>query len=64
MSNLGSKNKSPLPSINIVSEPPKAQEQASITTMTFSGPVPPPNILTQYEQMVPGIAKKFLEAPH
>ena len=34
----------------------------SIAT-TFSGPIPPPSFLEQYELLVPGIAKRFLEEP-
>ncbi len=30
----------------------------------FSGPIPPPSFLLEYEKLVPGIAKKFLEGPH
>ncbi len=29
----------------------------------FSGPIPPPEFLKQYEFLVPGIAKRFLEEP-
>jgi uncharacterized membrane protein len=33
-------------------------------TSMYSGPIPPPEYLTLYEKMVPGIAKRFLEEPH
>jgi len=47
-------------------EPPKSAEQPTMAaiTQTYSGPIPPPNFLMQYEQIVPGIAKRFLEEPH
>ena len=46
-------------------EPLKGTDPSQITAAyTYSGPTPPPNVLIQYEEMVPGIAKKFLEAPH
>ena len=35
---------------------------ASVTA--FSGPIPHPDILRQYDLLLPGAAKKFLEAPH
>ena len=35
---------------------------ASVTS--FSGPTPPPSFLREYELLVPGIAKRFLEEPH
>lgn len=38
--------------------------QAISSTVTYAGPIPPPQFLVQYEQMVPGIAKRFLEEPH
>jgi len=48
-----------------VSEPKKDLEQPLATTFaSYSGPIPPPNFLVQYEQMVPGIAKRFLDEPH
>ncbi|HSX12289.1 MAG TPA: DUF2335 domain-containing protein [Rhabdochlamydiaceae bacterium] len=31
---------------------------------SYSGPIPPPNFLEQYERMVPGSAARFLEEPH
>ena len=40
-------------------------EIASLATFSsYSGPIPLPSHLAQYEKMVPGIAKKFLEEPH
>ena len=30
----------------------------------FSGPVPPPNYLIEYDRICPGISIKFLNAPH
>lgn len=30
----------------------------------YSGPIPPPDYLARYENMVPGSAKRFLEEPH
>ncbi|MBX3718663.1 MAG: DUF2335 domain-containing protein [Parachlamydiales bacterium] len=48
----------------IPNEPQKNSEQQSITSFaSYSGPIPPPNFLIEYERMVPGIAKKFLEEP-
>ncbi len=34
------------------------------TALYYSGPIPPPEHLTMYEKIVPGIAKQFLEEPH
>jgi len=31
---------------------------------SYSGPIPPPNFLVEYERMVPGIAKRLLNEPH
>lgn len=43
----------------------KNPESSPIATFaSYSGPIPPPNFLVEYERMVPGIAKKFLNAPH
>lgn len=37
----------------------------SITSLTaFSGPIPPPMFLEQYEKLVSGSAKRFLDEPH
>ncbi len=37
----------------------------AITAFTsFSGPIPPPNFLKEYELIVPGIAQRFLDEPH
>ena len=53
-------------------EPKKAKSSSSqlpnsspsITTASyFAGPIPPPEFLKQYEEFVPGIAKRFLEEP-
>ncbi len=44
-------------------ESPKNQESNQIIA-SYSGPIPPPHFLIQYEQIVPGIAKRFLEEPH
>jgi uncharacterized membrane protein len=41
---------------------PNSHPIAAVTT--FSGPVPPPEFLRDYEILVPGSAKRFLEAPH
>jgi uncharacterized membrane protein len=47
------------------SEAQKNSEQTSMTSFaSYSGPIPPPNFLLEYEKMVPGIAKRFLEEPH
>lgn len=48
----------------LVSESKKKQEQGMGTIQAYSGPIPPPQFLAQYELLVPGIAKKFLEEPH
>lgn len=43
----------------------KNSEPQSITAIaSYSGPIPPPNFLAEYEKLYPGIAKKFLEEPH
>ena len=47
---------------------PSVQEalakQQSLTALSyFGGPVPHPTVLAEYEKILPGIAKKFLEAP-
>lgn len=47
-------------------EPINQQQQiflANPSITSFSGPVPPPNFLLEYEKIHPGIAKKFLEGP-
>jgi len=45
-------------------EPQKNSEQVSMTSFaSYSGPIPPPNFLVEYEKMVPGIAKRFLDEP-
>lgn len=37
----------------------------TVTSVTsFTGPIPPPNFLELYEQLVPGSAKRFLDEPH
>jgi uncharacterized membrane protein len=43
---------------------PQKNEHAPVTFSAFSGPIPPPHFLVEYEKMVPGIAKRFLEEPH
>src|ERR1041385_2142023 len=40
---------------------PELNSLASFSS--YSGPIPPPNHLAQYEKMIPGIAKRFLEEP-
>lgn len=46
-------------------EPKKTLEQPSMTSFaSYSGPTPPPVHLIEYEKIVPGIAKRFLEEPH
>lgn len=39
-------------------------QKSSISPTFFSGPLPPPEILTQYDQILPGIANRFLQEPH
>lgn len=42
----------------------KKSKSASVTTYaSYSGPIPPPNFLVEYERMVPGIAKRLLNEP-
>lgn len=44
---------------------PVPQENGTLRTITaWSGPTPHPEILAQYEQLVPGTAKTFLNEPH
>ncbi len=64
MSDLKLKSKPLHISSNPVPESPKITDPTSIATMTYSGPVPPPSFLVEYEKLVPGSAKKFLEATH
>jgi uncharacterized membrane protein len=46
-------------------DPQKKPETASVATFaSYSGPIPSPNFLIEYERMVPGIAEKFLNEPH
>lgn len=47
-------------------DPQKHPEQPSVTAtaIAYSGPVPLPGILVEYEKLYPGIAKQFLEEPH
>jgi uncharacterized membrane protein len=33
----------------------------SVTRQSFSGPIPPPQILAQYDQIVPGAAERILK---
>ncbi|MCX6989543.1 MAG: DUF2335 domain-containing protein [Chlamydiae bacterium] len=42
---------------------PSAQQHVA-SFSSYSGPIPPPDYLIQYEKLLPGIAKKFLEAPY
>lgn len=56
------------PTTHLKKEKPPAQLPGSSTTAIatasyFSGPIPPPEFLKQYEELVPGIAKRFLEEP-
>lgn len=49
---------------NLPNRPEKTREPGSVPAFSaYSGPIPPPDFLVQYEAMVPGIAKKFLEEP-
>ncbi len=57
--------------INFVSEPkrnsqaPNPSDQPNVTSFAaYSGPIPPPHFLVEYEKLLPGIAIKFLEEPH
>lgn len=52
-----------LPTIEVppLSNPSKILTQRTTTTaMQFSGPVPPPNLLMQYEQISPGLANRMV----
>ncbi len=43
----------------------KSEQQPSVTSIaSYSGPIPPPKFLSEYERLVPGISKKFLDEPH
>jgi uncharacterized membrane protein len=44
---------------------PQAQAPSlhSFSATAFSGPTPPPEILKQYDSLVPGIAERFLRMP-
>jgi len=53
--NKSRKNKSPTPV--------KQENSAQLTQVTqqqFVGPIPPPNILQDYDQIIPGAAKRIL----
>lgn len=53
---------------NITDTPTKPNNlgnSPSVTSLTtFSGPIPPPIFLAEYEKLVPGSAKRFLDEPH
>jgi uncharacterized membrane protein len=50
----------------VKSKEPKAQNPPTslASSITFSGPTPPPQVLEYYERLVPGSAKRFLDEPH
>jgi uncharacterized membrane protein len=62
MVTLEKSNFKKLPNRNPDSAPIQPATITSVTT--FSGPIPPPEFLKQYDLLVPGIAKRFLEEPH
>jgi len=48
---------------------PKINEQKAlrliqVVTTKFSGPIPPPSILKEYDDIVPGSAKKIMDSAH
>ncbi len=50
----------PHPHIEKHKSVPNNKQQIS----AYSGPIPPPAFLENYEKLVPGSAKRFLEEPH
>lgn len=53
--------------IDSTQAPQNQGNQASITSASltkFSGPIPPPSFLEQYEKLVPGSAQRLLNEPH
>jgi len=65
MSDLEIKKKNSQDSTHFSPESSKSPEQPQLASFAqYSGPIPPPNFLIQYEQLLPGIAKRFLEEPH
>ncbi len=52
------KNNPPIPSNSLSSKPPKGQ--ITQVTQQFSGPLPHPDVLNRYDQIVPGAAERIL----